>query len=57
LSQGSGRAEPGEDMQVDGLVTALGQIELAARGFMITPRRPASRGALLPLLVRIADRD
>jgi hypothetical protein len=44
-------------MQADGLVTALEQIELAVRGFVITPRRPASRGALLPLLVRIADRD
>ena len=37
-------------MQVDSLVTALEQIELAARGFMKTAGKPASRGALLDVL-------
>lgn len=39
-------------MEVDSLVTALEQIELAARGFMKTPRTPASRGALLDILTK-----
>jgi hypothetical protein len=42
-------------MQVDGLVTALEQIELATRGFMKTPGRPATHGALLEVLSKWGD--
>jgi hypothetical protein len=42
-------------MEVDSLVTALEQIELATRGFMKTPRRPATRGALLEVLSKWGD--
>jgi hypothetical protein len=44
-------------MQVDSLVTALEQIEQSARGFLTAPHKPANRGALLPPLVKIADRE